>query len=179
MAAQRAARNTTGYYTGYIHKRQPVGKFELRQATMNLKYLAKTIAHRSNAQQYHYVANRLLGDLEYRGHVRPATEEANLAGNHHDRDIFAAEFIRTFLTDTFYGGQLVQRWRQLRKDSEAEESTTCPRIPFTFGRKREGAQVPFTDAYGYSGLADGDRPCLPQGESKGFAEGLDAMAFFL
>ena len=29
--AQRAQRNTTGYYTGYIQKRQPVGKLELRQ----------------------------------------------------------------------------------------------------------------------------------------------------
>ena len=72
--AQRAQRNTTGYFTGYIQKRQPVGKFELRQAALNLQYLAKSIQHRSNPQQYHHVANRMLGDLEYRGHVRPATE---------------------------------------------------------------------------------------------------------
>ena len=36
IAAQRAQRNTTGYYSGYIQKRQPVGKFELRQAALNL-----------------------------------------------------------------------------------------------------------------------------------------------
>ena len=96
MATQRAARNTTGYYTGYIQKRQPVGKFELRQAARNLKYLTKTIERRSNTQQYHHVANRMLGDLEYRGHVRPATEEFNLAGNHHNSDVLAAEFIRFF-----------------------------------------------------------------------------------
>ena len=71
-AAQRAQRNTTGYYTGYIQKRQPVGKFELRQASMNLRFLAKTIKHRSNRQQYHHVANRMLGDLEFRGHARPS-----------------------------------------------------------------------------------------------------------
>ena len=66
---------------GYIQKRQPVGKFALRQAAMNLKALAKTIQHRTSSQQYHHVANRMLGDLEYRGHVRPATEECNLAAN--------------------------------------------------------------------------------------------------
>ena len=79
-SAQRAQRNTTGYYTGYIQKRQPVGRFELRQAALNLRYLAQTIRNRSNPQQFHHVANRMLGDLEYRGHVRPATEEFNLAG---------------------------------------------------------------------------------------------------
>ena len=121
MATQRAARNTTGYYTGYIQKRQPVGKFELRQAACNLKYLAKTIEQRSNAQQYHHVANRMLGDLEYRGHVRPATEEFNLAGNHHSKDIFAAEFIRTFLTENFYGGDLIRRYRQLKNDESNGE----------------------------------------------------------
>lgn len=89
IAAQRAGRNMTGYYTGYIQKRQPVGKFELRQAALNLKYLQKTISHRSNPQQYHHVANRMLGDLEYRGHVRPATEEVNLAGNNKEDDIYA------------------------------------------------------------------------------------------
>ena len=68
--SQRAQRNTTGYYTGYIQKRQPVGKFELRQAACNLKFLAKTIEQRSDAQQYHHVANRLQVDShQYRDTV--------------------------------------------------------------------------------------------------------------
>ena len=37
--AQRAQRNTTGYFTGYIQKRQPVGAFEIKQATLNSKFL--------------------------------------------------------------------------------------------------------------------------------------------
>ena len=142
--------NTTGYYTGYIQKRQPVGKFELRQAACNLKYLAKTIEKRSNAQQYHPVANRMLGDLEYRGHVRPATEEFNLAGNYKDKDIIIADFIRTFLTQNFYGGELLRRWRQLKED-DAGINNTCPRIPLTDDRKRDGAQMSFTDTYAYRG----------------------------
>ena len=60
-------RNTTGYYSGYICKKQPIGKFELKQAALNLRHLAHMISHRSPAQQYHHVANRMLGDLECRG----------------------------------------------------------------------------------------------------------------
>ena len=37
--AYRAQRNTTGYCTGYMQKRQPVGAFELKQSTTNLKFL--------------------------------------------------------------------------------------------------------------------------------------------
>ena len=75
--AHRALRNTTGYYTGCMQKRQPVGVFELKQATMSLKYLETKLRNKSNVSQYHNIANRLLGDLEFRGHVRPITEELN------------------------------------------------------------------------------------------------------
>ena len=65
--AQRAMRNITGYYSGYICKRQPIGTFELKQAALNLRHLAHKISEKSNPQQYHHVANRMLGDLECRG----------------------------------------------------------------------------------------------------------------
>ena len=39
---------------------------------MNLHLLAKTIKHRSHRQQYHHVANRMLGNMEFQGHARPA-----------------------------------------------------------------------------------------------------------
>ena len=67
--AQRAMRNTTGYYSGYICKRQPIGTFELKQAALNLRHLAHKISEKSNPQQYHHVANRMLGDLECRGRI--------------------------------------------------------------------------------------------------------------
>ena len=114
-AAQRAQRNTTGYYTGYIQKRQPVGKFELRQAAQNLRYLAKSIQDKSNRSQYHQMANRMLGDVEFRGHARPATEEFNLAANHDDSDVTRAEFLRSFVTHTFCGGDLLRREEMLNK----------------------------------------------------------------
>ena len=39
--AQKAQRNTTGHFTGYIHKRQPVGKLEKAQAAHNLHFFSK------------------------------------------------------------------------------------------------------------------------------------------
>ena len=56
--AQLSMRNTTGYYSGYISKKQPIGKFELKQAALNLRHLAHKISQRFPAQQYHHVANR-------------------------------------------------------------------------------------------------------------------------
>ena len=107
--AYRAQRNTTGYYTGYMQKRQPVGVFELKQATLNLKYLEEKLKNKSNAAQYHNMANRMLGDLEFRGHVRPITEEFNLAANYHEDDVRNAEFYRTFRTRNFDGAALLRR----------------------------------------------------------------------
>ena len=149
-AAQRAQRNTTGYYTGYIHKVQRVGKFSLRQATRNLKSLSSSIEQRTQAQQFHHVANRLLGDLEYRGHVRPATEECNLAGNHHANDVYFAEFIRSFQSSTFHGNQLLQR---LRSEINSDGSTRVYKLrtPFPGTRTRDKANVSFDASYGFRG----------------------------
>ena len=62
------------------------------------------------------MANRMLGDLEFRGHARPATEEFNLAANHDSADVTKAEFLRTFITVTFPGSELLRREEQLTKE---------------------------------------------------------------
>ena len=85
--AYRALRSTIGYYAGYLQKRQTVGKFELQKATTKLKLLQDKLHIKSNAAQYHNMANRMLGGLELRGHVRPITEEFNLAANYHQQDV--------------------------------------------------------------------------------------------
>ena len=72
--AQRAMRNTTGYYSGYICRKQPIGKFELKQAALNLRHLAHKISQNYLAQQYHHVANRMLGDLECRDSISLSSE---------------------------------------------------------------------------------------------------------
>ena len=117
------------------------------------------------------MANRMLGDLEFRGHFRPATEEFNLAANHDESDVTRAEFLRSFATTTFRGGELLKRERQLKKekvandasivdtplanreDREAEATTIPLRLPKPFRElaPKASAQLSFTDAYGYRG----------------------------
>ena len=122
--AYRAQHNTTGYYTGYIQKTQPIGVFELKQATIKHKFLEKTLSAKSNAYQYHNMANRLLGDLEFRRHVRPINEEFNLAANYHEDDVRNAGFYRTFATQTFVGVGLLRRLkREQRKVQQNMQNT--------------------------------------------------------
>ena len=97
-----------------MQKRQPIGAFELKQATANLKFLEEKLQTKSNAAQHHNIANRLLGDLEFGGHVRPNTEEFNLAAYFHQADVCNAEFYRTFQTSTFFGAGLLRRIRAER-----------------------------------------------------------------
>ena len=150
--AQRAQRNTTGYYSGYITKRQPIGQFQLRQAARNLQHLASSINHRSATQQFHHVANRMLGDLEFRGHVRPATEEFNLAGNYDATDVTNAEFVRTYQTRTFHGAHLLHRLRYEQTEQAKERSMVSKVLRPFFNRKRpDSFTLSFEDAYGYRG----------------------------
>ena len=58
----------------------------------------------------------MLGDLEFRGHARLATEEFNLAANHDDKDVTRAEFLRSFVTRTFLGSELLKREEQLKRE---------------------------------------------------------------
>jgi hypothetical protein len=150
--AQRAQRNTTGYFTGYIQKRQPVGKFELQQAAKNMQYLVRSIQNRSHAQQYHHVANRMLGDLEFRGHARPATEEFNLAANFNEKDAKSAEFIRTFRTQHFCGAALLHRLSAETK-KQTEIFSRVSKVPFrsAWGRKKNMPSNSFEELYGFRG----------------------------
>ena len=79
--AQRVMRHLTGYYSGYICKRQPIGAFELKQAALNLRHLAHKISEKSNPQQYHHVANRMLGDLECRGRTSFRANTSSRSGS--------------------------------------------------------------------------------------------------
>ena len=150
--AYRAQRNTTGYYTGYMQKRQPVGAFELKQAALNLKFLEDKLQSKSHAAQFHHAANRMLSDLEFRGHVRPITEEFNLAGNFHQHDVCNAEFYRTYRNVSFYGAGLLRRLRSLKDALRNNDTKTLLlRRPFPHQRPGNKFRVSFDDAYGYRG----------------------------
>ena len=79
--AERVMRHLTGYYSGYICKRQPIGALELKQAALNLRHLAHKISEKSNPQQYHHVANRMLGDLECRGRTSFRANTSSRSGS--------------------------------------------------------------------------------------------------
>ena len=105
--------------------------------------------------------------MEFRGHARQATEEFNLAANHDNGDVTRAEFLRSFVTSSFLGGELLKREVQLkreraaadglslanRQDKETEAATIPLRLPKPFRElaPKTSAQLSFTDAYGYRG----------------------------
>ena len=153
--AYRARRNTTGYYTGYMGERQPVGAFELKQAVQNLQYLEVKLKGKSNAAQYHNMANRMLGDLEFRGHDRPMSEEVNLAANGHPHDVANAEFFRTFNSATFYGAGLLRRLRAEKEALGEKEADTTRAIALrragAYQRSSDTFRVSAEEAYGYRG----------------------------
>ena len=98
------------------------------------------------------MANRTLGDLEFRGCARPITEEFNLAGNYHKNDVLQAEFYRTSEFDQFFGGNILRLLRNLKKEtlSETKQSVTV-RKRVGYEKKKEGFQAPWEMKYGFRG----------------------------
>ena len=100
------------------------------------------------------MANRMLGDLECRGHVRPITEELNLAANYYRQNFRNAEFYRTFATTTFSGAGLLNRLRAIKNDHGTDDIRTL-KMTKPVGHQRPGDKfyVSFEDAYGHRGNA--------------------------
>ena len=107
--AQRAVRQMTGYFSVYISKRQPVGRFELRSSARALPTLHKKIASCNASAQLAQVVSRMFSTLEGRGKLRTAAEEYNLAANGQSHDPTRAEYICTFNTATFNAMDLLNR----------------------------------------------------------------------
>ena len=116
--AQRACRECTGYHSGYTFKGQPVGMKYLHAAAETLNYVNDSMEQKSENQKWHYITHRILQDLNHRCMARPATEETNLAAYWHPHDVTNAEFIRTYMNETFAGGILVQRLEAERSRDE-------------------------------------------------------------
>ena len=115
---QRACREATGYFCGYTFKAQPVGKRELKAAGECLNYMNAGLADKSVGAKWHRMTHRVLQDLQHRCMLRTAPEEVNLAINANEHDVKNAEFLRTFMSADFPGGQLVQRLEQEKKGKE-------------------------------------------------------------
>ena len=83
--------------------------------------------------------------------LRTAPEEVNLSANAHEHDVTNAEFVRTFRSEDFPGGQLVKRLEHER--SEEKERSVKKIVPV---RKDAVGQAPifvqsFEDVYGFRG----------------------------
>ena len=76
--------------------------------------------------------------------MRPATEEFNLAGNHHRQDVTASEFIRTFRTKSFLGGALLRR-SKFEAEAQLKERKQVSKLPLrgAASRQRSTFSVPF------------------------------------
>ena len=86
LLAQRAAKQMVGYFTGYIAKRQPIGRYELKLSTQNLPLMKTKLERWSPSHQLAQVVNRMYADLEAKGVLRSAPEEFNLAAHGDERD---------------------------------------------------------------------------------------------
>ena len=102
---QRVQREATGYYCGYTFKGQAVGRKYLLQASRAYDYMEPELADKTEGQRMHRMTNKLFVDMQHRCVARPAAEEWTLAAYQHQQDVTNAEFIRTFMSVQFPGGQ--------------------------------------------------------------------------
>ena len=102
---QRTQSLTTGYFGGYIGKRQPAGALETKKCVDKLFTLRSKYQSRGKAGQLRAASGRLITDLEMNSTYRGAVEIFNLCRNLKEHDVLSAECIRTFMTKTLDGGQ--------------------------------------------------------------------------
>ena len=70
--SQRAAKQMIGYFIGYICKRQPAGRYELKVSTQNLPLMKTKLERWSPSHQLAQITNRIFADLEGKGTLRSA-----------------------------------------------------------------------------------------------------------
>jgi len=117
----------------------------------NLSGWAEKVASKSIAKQYHEAAHRAVGDMEFRGHTRPATEEVSLATRSSKEDPLRAEFIRSFCGADFQGKHFLNRLEAEKKQIEKFERTSLLYISPAKKRKVK-ISAGIDELYGY-------RPC--------------------
>ena len=126
----------TGYFGGYISKKQKMGRFELKKSIGALPLLEEKLKGRnlsSSSAQLAHVTNRCFTVLESKGILRTATEEFLLSSRFKPHDELAAEFIRTFRHTFFHGLYFVKRYEAL-KTGEERVTVNIP-VPRGGGRK--------------------------------------------
>ena len=75
---QTAQSMTTGYFTGYMVKVQPCGRYEMKKCTDKMHALRERIQMRTPSDQVRAVTRRMLTDLEQKGVLGRVVESFNL-----------------------------------------------------------------------------------------------------
>ena len=156
LVTQKAMRQATGYFSGYICKRQPVGRFQLRQAARSLPlFKTKVLSQRTAAGQMAQVVSKMFCTLETRGKLRTAAEECNLAANACDEDKMSAEFICLFATSVLPGYDLINRLEHEKSgDTKSDHIFVSSKKAVPKSGEPQIFWYNFADVYGF-------RPPLP------------------
>ena len=119
---QRAMSQMSGYFGGYISKKQKVGQFELKKSIETLPLLKEKLEGRqlNASSQLAHVCNRFFSVLESKGMLRPATEEFLLASRYSPDDELHAEFIRSFRHQRFWGMAYLQQYDQAKAKKKSD-----------------------------------------------------------
>ena len=119
IVAQRAMKAISGYFGGYISKRQEMGQYELKSSIKALPLMANKLLPRNikGSAQLAHVANRMFTTLESKGILRTAPEEYSLSSLAKSHDPLSAEFFRTCRHEFFFGRQFLK----LHDDEAAEK----------------------------------------------------------
>ena len=124
-----------------------------------MHFMKSQLEPNTPATQLMQVTNRIISDLEGRGTMRSAPETCNLNAYLDDKDVLAAEFIRTYMTVVFPGGSFLHR--QELEDAAIAPPEAAPQqkrkrtAPLPVSRrinpKCPKLQKPDVDIYGYRG----------------------------
>ena len=139
VIAQRAMKQMTGYFGGYISKRQKMGKFEMKKSIAALPLMKEKLQQRqlkTASSQLAHGINRMFSILEGKGILRVCTEEFMLSSQYKPHDPLAAEFIRTFRHQHFNGKCYLDRY-----DAVCEKKKTVD-ITVLLPRNGLGQDVP-------------------------------------
>ena len=96
MARSQATR--TGYFGGYMCKRQMAGHMETKKCIDKMHSLRARTAGLSESKRRRAVSGRMVRDIEMNGTLRGAVEVFNLASRFRHGDALFAERVRTLPT---------------------------------------------------------------------------------
>ena len=151
--AQRVQREATGYYCGYTFKGQTIGRRLVLLASKSFNFMESELEEKSAHQQWRRMVNRVFTDIFHRCTSRPAAEEYNLAAFHDEQDVTNAEYIRTYMSVNFPGGQLIRKSEHEMTRPSTRSVLKLLAAPRQQGKESEADVILkyFPELYGFRG----------------------------